>query len=99
MSDMKTCPYCTKTLPFFNLIWQRLTPSEEKALKCPFCLSVISVQGGASMWVSSGMGSVGGYIFGKLLGGFSFEVAAVSMVFGLLIFAISSYFTAPIRHG
>jgi len=98
-STIKTCPYCTETLPFFNLIRQRLTPSEQKAIKCPHCKSTISVQGGASMWASFGIGSTGGYLLGKVFGGFSPEVVVASVIFGLLIFVISSYFTAPIRHG
>ena len=57
------------------------------------------MQGGASMWVSLGIGSTGGYLLGKFLGGFSIEVAAVSVVSGLLVFVVSSYFTAPIRNG
>lgn len=98
-SKIKTCPYCTETLPFFNLIRQRLTPSEQKAIECPRCKSTISVQGGASMWASSGIGSTGGYLLGKVLGGFSPEVVVASVIFGLVVFVISSYFTAPIRHG
>ena len=98
-SKIKTCPYCTESLPFFNLIRQRLTPSEQKAIECPSCKSTISVQGGASMWASFGIGSTGGYLLGKVFGGFSVEVVVASVVFGLLIFVISSYFTAPIRRG
>lgn len=51
------------------------------------------------MWASFGIGSTGGYLLGKVFAGFSVEVVVASVVFGLLIFVIYSYFTAPIRRG
>ena len=84
-------------LPFFNIIWQRFTFSKTKPLVCGHCGSIISVQGGASIWTSLVIGSTGGYLLGKLLGGFSIEVIVISVVVGSVIFIISSYLTAPIR--
>ena len=49
------------------------------------------------MWESVAIGSTGGYLFGKLLGGFSVKVLLISAGVGLVLFIISSYFTAPVR--
>ena len=97
--SIKTCPYCIERLPFFNLIKQRLTLSEEKAIKCPNCKSTISSQGGASIWWSFGFGSTSGYLFGKLLSstGLSYTTILASVFIGLFVFILSAYFTAPIR--
>lgn len=97
--SIKTCPYCTERLPFFNLIKQRLTFSEKKAIECPNCKSTISSQGGASIWWSFGFGSTSGYLFGKLLSStsISFTIIVASIFIGLFIFILSAYFTAPIR--
>lgn len=87
-------------MPFFNLVKQRLTLSEEKALACPSCGSVISTQGAASMWASLVIGSTGGWLLGKFFGlaGLSVKTLVVSGSIGLVIFIILSYFTAPIRN-
>jgi hypothetical protein len=95
---VQTCPYCVKALPFFNLVRQRITTSETKPIMCPSCGSVISMQGGATIWSSLAIGSTGGYLLGKALGGFSAETALVCVIGGLILFVISSYFTAPIRN-
>ena len=42
------------------------------------------------MWASFGIGSTGGYLLGKVFGGFSVDVVVGAGVFGLLIFVISS---------
>ncbi len=65
---MKYCPYCTKRLPFFNIVWASLL-----------------------------IGTTGGYLLGKFMGNFSIQTILISLGFGLILFAISSYFTAPIR--
>ncbi|TVZ40940.1 hypothetical protein P886_0275 [Alteromonadaceae bacterium 2753L.S.0a.02] len=49
------------------------------------------------MWTSLAIGSTAGYLLGKLLGGFSIKVLLISVFVGLVIFIISSYFTAPVR--
>ena len=64
---------------------------------CGNCGSVISVQGAASLWPSIAIGSTGGYLLGKFLGGFSLKVILISVAFTLIIFIVSSYFTAPLR--
>ena len=95
---MKTCPYCIKVLPFFNTVRQRLTFSESTPLICGSCNSIISVQGGASMWPSLAIGSTGGYLLGKFLGGVSIKIIVISVIFALVLFIVSSYFTAPVRN-
>lgn len=95
---IKSCPYCVRPLPFLNLVLQRLTISTTKPLVCPRCESVISVDGGASMWTSLAIGSTGGYLLGKMLfGSFTIKTVVVGVVAGLILFVVSSYFTAPIR--
>ena len=49
------------------------------------------------MWVSLGLGSTGGYLLGKAMGGLSLSTIALAFVAALVIFMVSSYFTAPIR--
>ena len=71
--------------------------SESKPIYCPYCSSTISVQGGASMWISLGLGSTGGYLLGKAMGEISLSTIALVIVTALVIFMVSSYFTAPIR--
>ena len=93
---MKYCPYCTKRLPFFNIVWQRLSINGNKELVCPNCKSIISSQG-ASVWASLVFGSTGGYLLGKFMGNFSVQTMLISIGVGLLLFVVSSYFTAPIR--
>jgi hypothetical protein len=51
------------------------------------------------MWASFAIGSTGGYLLGKLAGGFSIQTILISLGVGILLFVISAYFTAPIRHG
>lgn len=96
---IKHCPYCVRSLPFLALVRQRLAFSRDGTLVCPHCGSVISVQGHASLWISLGVGGSGGYLLGKLLGGFGIGVAAISLATGLVLFVVASYFTAPIRSG
>ena len=49
------------------------------------------------MWPPLAIGSTGGYLLGKFMGGFSVKVTVISAVVALLIFIISSYFMAPVR--
>lgn len=49
------------------------------------------------MWQSLAIGSTGGYFFGKLLGGFSVKIILLSVTVGIVLFIVSSYFTAPVR--
>lgn len=94
---MKRCPYCVKTLPFFAVVWQRLTFSEEKSLICPHCKSIISSQGVGSVLFSGSCGGSCGLLLGNVFG--FFEVRTVVYICGIsfLIFVISLYFTASIR--
>ena len=94
---MRYCPYCIKRLPFFNLVWQRLTCNKEKPLVCPHCRSVISPAGGASMWLPSVIAPVGGYLFATFSAEFSVKTVMLSLVIGLILFILSSYFTAPLK--
>lgn len=94
---MKLCPYCTKILPFFNTVFQRLTFSKDKPLVCGNCGSVISMQGGASIWISLVLGSASGGLLGKLLGNLSYSTLALTLLVGVVLFVLSSYFTAPVR--
>jgi hypothetical protein len=74
-----------------------MTMSESKPIYCPYCASAISVQGGANMWISFGLGSSGGYILGKAMGDISVPTVALIISVAVAIFVVSSYFTAPIR--
>lgn len=96
VSSMKRCPYCVRTLPFFSIIWQRLTANDESALKCSRCKSVISSNGGA-LWPDALIASVIGFIISELLRDMSMKTIAISLSVAALVFIISSYFTAPIR--
>jgi uncharacterized membrane protein YoaK (UPF0700 family) len=94
---MKHCPYCTKRLPFWNLVWQRLTFSEEKSIVCPSCTSVISTQGYASIWPSLSCGIGCGGLLGMFLGEMS--LTRFLLVIGVVILTspIFIYISAPIR--
>ncbi len=96
---LKTCPYCTRVLPFFNLIWQRLSASEKEGLHCPHCRSVISMQGSASLGLPLGLGGASGWLMGKWLGYSDLSVSTIAISSGifLLVFIVASYFTAPVR--
>ena len=96
---LKTCPYCTKVLPFFNLIWQRLSASEKDGLHCPHCRSVISMQGSAGLGLPLGLGGASGWLTGKWLGYSDLSVSTIAISTGvfLLVFILASYFTAPVR--
>ena len=93
---MKRCPYCVRSLPFFSIVWQRLSASEESALKCSRCGSVISSNGGA-LWPDASIASVIGFVISELLRDMSVKTIAISISVAALVFIISSYFTAPIR--
>ncbi len=49
------------------------------------------------MWPSIAIGSTGGYLLGKFMGGFSLKAILLSFILGLTLFIILSYLTAPIR--
>ena len=97
MKIIKTCPYCTCKLPFFNLLRQQLTLAENKALVCPHCSSTISTIGHASIWVSLGLGSSSGFLLGKLLGGLTLKSVLLAGGSSAVIFFILLYITAPVR--
>jgi uncharacterized membrane protein YoaK (UPF0700 family) len=94
---MKYCPYCTKRLGFFNLVRQRLTFSEEKAICCPSCSSIISTQGGASIWLSLSCGAGCGGLIGMFLGNFSWKGLFILLIVFVLVSPLLIYLTAPIR--
>ena len=94
---MKYCPYCTKRLGFWNLVGQRLTVSEEKAIYCPSCSSIISTQGDASIWLSLGCGAGCGGLIGVFLGDLSLLGLLIVAVIFLLVSPVFIYLTAPIR--
>ncbi len=94
---MKRCPYCVKTLPFFSVIWQRLTFSEESPLVCPNCNSIISNQGAASIWFSAVCGGGLGSLLGKIIGSFEVGTIIVIAFVSSVTFCVSLYFTAPVR--
>lgn len=95
--EIKYCPYCLKRLPFFNLVWQRLTFSENKALVCRNCASVISTQGDASIWVAFACGGGCGSVLGHILSPLSLKALAISGAVGFLVLAVMAYITAPVR--
>ncbi len=94
---MKMCPYCVKRLPFFNTVWQRITASEDSALKCGNCGSVISSNGGALL-LDAGIASIVGFVVSEALRDASIKTIIISVCIGVVVFIISSYFTAPIRN-
>jgi hypothetical protein len=71
--------------------------SESKPIYCPHCSSVISAEGGASIWVPFGLGTSGGYILGKVMGDINVLTITLITTAAVAIFVVSSYFTAPIR--
>lgn len=94
---MKYCPYCLRRLPFFSLVWQRLTFSESKALVCNRCASVISTKGDASIWVAFTCGGSCGSFLGYMLSPLSLRALAIAGVVGFLVLAVTAYITAPVR--
>lgn len=75
-----------------------MTFSEKKSLNCRNCGSIISISGYASMWLPFAGASTSGYLVAKLLGFFlSIKVALISICVAFIVFAVLSYFTAPIR--
>ena len=95
---MKRCPYCVKTLPFFAIVFQRLTFEKDKSLVCPNCKSIISSQGSASIWFSVSCGGSCGLLLGNIIG--SLDATTIAYVSGVsfVVFIISLYFTASIRN-
>lgn len=93
---MKTCPYCSKTLPFLNLIWQRLKANRDSAIVCKHCSSVISQNGGAS-WIDGSLSCIGGTLSFYLIDFNAISSAAVAFTAGFFVLLVSSYFTTPIR--
>lgn len=94
---MKYCPYCTKRLGFWNLVRQRLTVSEEKAIHCASCSSIISTQGDASIWLSVGCGAGCGGLIGMFLGDLSLLGLLIFAAVFVLVFPVVIYLSAPIR--
>ena len=94
---MKRCPYCVKRLPFSSTVWQRLTAGEEGSLKCNNCSSTISNVGAATLWPDAALGSICGFVLSEVFRDYSIKTTAICIFAGLIIFIVSSYFTAPIR--
>jgi hypothetical protein len=93
---MKTCPYCSNRLPFFNLIWQRLKANRDSAIVCKHCTSLISQNGGAS-WIDGTFSCIAGALSFYLIDFDTVYSAAVAFLVAFLVLSVSSYFTAPIR--
>ena len=93
---MKTCPYCSETLPFLNLVWQRLKADRDSTIVCKHCSSVISQNGGAS-WIDGTFSCIAGTLSFYLIDFDTVYSAAVAFLVAFLALLVSSYFTAPIR--
>ena len=93
---MKTCPYCSETLPILNLVWQRLKANRDSAIVCKHCTSLISQNGGAS-WVDGTFSCIAGALSFYLIDFDTVYSAAVAFLVAFLVLSVSSYFTAPIR--
>ena len=95
---MKTCPYCLNTLPFFNLIWQRLKANRDSAIVCKHCTSLISQNGGAT-WIDGTFSCITGTLSFYFIDLDTVSSATVAFGVGFSVLLVSSYFTAPIRKG
>lgn len=97
---LKGCPYCSKALPFFSVVRQRLRMDEDKALSCPSCGSVVSSTGDVGLFAALGIGSGFGYLLGKVLYmflGSNWLAWSIALGAGLAATLLLAYFTAPIR--
>lgn len=95
---MKSCPYCLKTLPFFNLVWQRLKADRDNAIVCERCSSVISQNGGAN-WIDGSFSCIAGGLCFHFMDLNTVPSVTIALLAGFLVLLVSSYFTAPIRKG
>jgi ribosomal protein S27E len=99
---IKVCPYCRETLPFWNIVYQRLFPGRQNQIRCPHCTSVISDSSGAKLPILVGGSSGLGFFMGALvaeLGGAYLTSILIGVAVLLVAILVGAYLFAPTRSG